>query len=56
MTESIKRANADLDLRTETQGRPYSLVCTKNQASFDRRMRQRGKDLEDLARLEESRA
>lgn len=52
VTDSIKRAGADLDLRTETQGRPYSLVCTKNQASYERRTRQRRKDLDDLARLE----
>lgn len=54
VADSIRYANADLDLRTETQGRPYTLICTKNQASFDRRVRQRGKDLEDWARLEAS--
>jgi len=27
-------------------------VCTKNQASYDRRAKQRKQDLEDLARLD----
>src|SRR5262249_4551319 len=39
--ESIQRSGCDLDLVTDRRGRPYSLVCTKNQASYDRRARQR---------------
>jgi len=42
----------DLDLTTDKRGRPYTLVCTKNQASYDRRAKQRKQDLEDLARLD----
>jgi len=42
----------DLDLTTDERGRPYTLVCTKNQASYDRRAKQRKQDLEDLARLD----
>ena len=53
VTDSIKRAQADLDLRTETRGRPYSLICNKNQASYAQRARQRKQDLEDAARLDE---
>jgi hypothetical protein len=34
---------------TDRRGRPYSLVCTKNQANYDRRMKQRQQDLENLA-------
>ncbi len=49
--DSIRRAQADLDLATDRRGRPYSLVCTKNQASYERRARQRRQDLEDLALL-----
>jgi hypothetical protein len=49
--DSIRRAGADLDMTTDRRGRPYSLVCTKNQASYDRRARQRRGDLEDLALL-----
>src|ERR671916_397183 len=49
--DSIRRAQADLDLATDRRGRPYSLVCTKNQASYERRAGQRRQDLEDLALL-----
>jgi len=49
--ETVKRAGCDLDTRTEHQGRPYRLVCTKNQASYERRAKQRAKDLADLAAL-----
>ena len=45
-------ARCDLDLTIDKRGRPYSLVCTKNQASYDRRANQRKQDLEDLARLD----
>ena len=48
---TIKQARCDLDVITDRHGRPYSLVCTKNQASYERRARQRKKDLENLARL-----
>ena len=47
------RAGCDLDLATDKRGRPYGLVCTKNQASYDRRASQRKQDLEDLARLDD---
>jgi hypothetical protein len=50
--ESIRRSGCDLDLVTDRRGRPYSLVCTKNQASYDRRAHQRQQDLAHLARLE----
>ena len=49
--DTIRRAGCDVDTRTERQGRPYSLVCTKNQASYDRRVTQRAQDLKDLALL-----
>lgn len=51
VAESIKRDGCDVDCVTDRHGRPYSLVCTKNQASYDRRAVQRKQDLEDLARL-----
>ncbi|MGB4336866.1 MAG: hypothetical protein WBJ41_18700, partial [Chromatiaceae bacterium] len=53
VAHSIQRADCDLDLETNKRGRPYTLVCTKNQASFQRRVRQRERDLgqrEQLAR------
>ena len=49
--DSIRRARSDLDTTTDRRGRPYSLVCTKNQASYDRRAKQRRQDLKDLALL-----
>jgi hypothetical protein len=50
--DSIRRSGCDLDLATDRRGRPYSLVCTKNQASYDRRAHQRQQDLAHLGRLE----
>jgi predicted 2-oxoglutarate/Fe(II)-dependent dioxygenase YbiX len=49
--DSIRRAGCDLDTTTDRRGRPYGLVCTKNQASYERRAKQRRQDLKDLALL-----
>jgi hypothetical protein len=49
--DTIRRQRCDVDCSTDKRGRPYSLVCTKNQASYDRRVGQRKQDLEDLALL-----
>jgi predicted 2-oxoglutarate/Fe(II)-dependent dioxygenase YbiX len=49
--ESIKRARCDVDVITDRRGRPYTLICTKNTASFDRAMKQRVQDMADLKRL-----
>jgi len=51
--DTIKGACCDVDVATDRRGRPYSLVCTKNQASYERRAKQRTKDVKDLARLAE---
>jgi hypothetical protein len=51
LTGSIQRANCDLDLSTDKRGRPYTLICTKNQASYERRARQRAQDLAHQAQL-----
>ena len=48
---SIQRVRCDVDCATDKRGLPYSLVCTKNQASYERRAAQRKRDLEDLTRL-----
>jgi hypothetical protein len=48
---TIRTAACDVDTDTVTTGRPYSLVCTKNQASYQRRVMQRGKDLENVRLL-----
>jgi predicted 2-oxoglutarate/Fe(II)-dependent dioxygenase YbiX len=49
---SIRSNTCDLDFVTEKRGRPYTLRCTKNQASYQRRVEQRHQDLERLARLD----
>ena len=49
--QTIQRAHCDVDFTTDRRGRPYTLVCTKNQASYDRRAKQRRKDLEDVIHL-----
>lgn len=48
----VRRNDCELDLDTDTRGRPYTLICTKNQKNYDERVRQRKDDLENLARLE----
>ncbi|MGI9450811.1 MAG: 2OG-Fe(II) oxygenase, partial [Geminicoccaceae bacterium] len=49
--DTIRRSRSDVDVATDKQGRPYSLICTKNQKSYNDRVRQRKRDLEDLASL-----
>jgi len=49
--DTVNRARCDVDVTTDRRGRPYSLVCTKNQASYERRAKQRRQDTENLARL-----
>jgi hypothetical protein len=51
LEQSIRGAHCDLDCATDTRGRPYTLICTKNQASYERRVRQREKDLDDREHL-----
>ena len=48
---TIRKAASDVDTRTDQRGRPYSLVCVKNQASYERRAAQRAQDLQDLTLL-----
>jgi predicted 2-oxoglutarate/Fe(II)-dependent dioxygenase YbiX len=49
--ENIRRAQVDLDTRTERRGSPHSLICRKNQASYQRRVAQRKQDIADMAVL-----
>ncbi len=49
---SIRHNGCDLDFVTLKRGSPYSLACTKNQASHEKRVRQRKSDLDYLARLD----
>lgn len=50
--DSIRRNHCDVDCATDRSGRPYTLVCTKNQASYKQRVAQHKQDLDNLARLE----
>jgi len=50
---TIRNSHCDLYTATLRLGSPHSLQCTKNQDTYERRVRQRKKDLEDLARFEE---
>jgi len=52
VASTIRNNHCDVDTKTQKQGRPYRLICTKNQASYERRARQRRQDLDHLARLE----
>ncbi len=48
---SIRSHKCDVNCITERSSRPYRLVCTKNQASYQRRVEQRKNDLDMLTRL-----
>jgi len=48
---TIVKSQCDLDTETLRRGRPYTLVCRKNQASYERRALQRRDDLALLERL-----
>lgn len=48
---TVRERACDVDLHTEERGRPFVLIATKNQASYERRCGQREKDLAHRARL-----
>lgn len=48
---SIMQAQCDLDVTTERRGSPHTLIATKNQASYERRVKERRQDLETVAAL-----
>lgn len=49
--DQVRQGRCDVDCSTERKGSPHVLVCTKNQASYERRVAQRRADLDDLTRL-----
>lgn len=51
---SVKNVECDLDLATERRGSPHTLIATKNQASYERRVKERRQDIETLAALDGS--
>ncbi len=48
---TIRSSDCDVSTSTIRRGSPHILECTKTQASYERRARQRQKDLEDLEDL-----
>ena len=51
--EYVRRHDLDLDLRTLTKGSPHTLICTKNEQSYHRALKQRAKDEKLLESLRE---
>ena len=51
LEEYIKNAKLDLDLHTDRNGSPHTLVCRKNDKSHHRACKQRTADEELLAVL-----
>ena len=51
---TIRHHRIDVDCRTEETGRPYALVCTKNAASYEARLKTFHRDQEHLAALRHS--
>jgi predicted 2-oxoglutarate/Fe(II)-dependent dioxygenase YbiX len=49
--DAIRQGHHDVDCTTEREGSPHVLVCNKNQASYERKVAQRRKDLDSLRRL-----
>jgi len=47
----IHQHQLDLDCRTEKKSRPYSLICTKNDHSYDRKLAWRAQETELLEKL-----
>jgi hypothetical protein len=48
---TIQSSSCDIDFHTDEKGRPYTLVCQKNQNSYKVRVEQRERDERDLAML-----
>ena len=48
----IRSAGLDMDCDTEESGRPYVLICTKNRASWERRLREYREDIGQMKILE----
>ncbi|WP_305909772.1 2OG-Fe(II) oxygenase [Methylomarinum sp. Ch1-1] len=48
---NIRTERLDIDCATDKKGRPYTLICTKNRASYHRALRQKACDTEAWQRL-----
>ena len=51
LREVIRRHRVDLRCEEQRRGRPYTLVCIKTRASYERRLERHGKDVEAMRRL-----
>ena len=51
--QQIDSHRLDMDHETERRGRPYTLVCTKNRASHERRVKEYGQDVKWMRALAE---
>ena len=49
--DNIRHASCDLSCTTLNKGSPHALICTKNQASYEKRVKQRRQDLEAQEKL-----
>lgn len=49
--DQIRNASCDLDCSTLRKGSPHALICRKNLASYERRVKQREQDMIDRASL-----
>lgn len=47
----IRSHQLDIDCKTERKGRPYKLVCTKNRASYRRRLKEYAADVSHMRAL-----
>jgi hypothetical protein len=50
--EMIRNKRCDLTHVTERRGSPYTLVCTKTTASYNRKCKRRKRDLQHLSRIQ----
>ena len=48
LRDQIRRLGLDIDCETERKGRPYRLVCSKNRASYQRRLSQYADDIQQM--------
>jgi hypothetical protein len=56
LERNAKDSRCDLDYVTDRKGSPQTLVCTKNTASYDARLKKYREDLGHLAALRSIRA
>jgi len=49
---TIRNSRPDVDTETLRRGSPHTLMCTKNQKSYEAKARQRQEDLANRAQLE----